>query len=104
MCSLLLAPPSMPHDEPRRIAKEGLFTGARGRRILVTPYTEPCITHPYRTGVGRYSPVQVPNLIRHMLWRYIKMRDLACGHCGFTTVDMMVLWIVEIRGGGHRGT
>jgi hypothetical protein len=34
----------------------------------------------------------------------MKMRDLEGGHCGSTTVDMMVLRIVEMRGGGHRDT
>ena len=76
------------------------FTGVRGSRILGTPYTEPCIAHPYRTGAAQHCPVQVPNPKRHMLWCCIKMRDLACDHCGFTTVDMMVLSIVEMRGGG----
>jgi hypothetical protein len=34
MCRMLLAPPSMPHIEARRIAKEGVFSVVRGRLIL----------------------------------------------------------------------
>src|SRR5918999_4540139 len=82
-----------------------LLTGVIGKAEFCEVRTQNPAKPPLSDrGQSSIPPRRYQTLKPHMLWCCIKMRDIACGHCRFTTVDMMVLRILEMRGGGHRGT